>query len=570
MRRTSWERLRRALAGDLDTIILKALAKEPTRRYHSVEQLADDLRRHLVGEPVMARPDSFGYRTSKFVRRHRIVVGAAAVVVTTLIGGVVAAGWQATVASQERTRAQLAQRRTEGVAKFVIDLFSGDDGSVDVSATTTMLDYGVRQAEDLTEQPEVQAETFEALARAYYNLARYREAADLFTRAYQVRDGLFPEGNVEVARSLTRMSDAVGRIGLGDSNLRLLERAWEMEQRLGSEADRARLETLIELGRVARGRARLEESDSILRVGLAISDRAVEPDDPLRAGILHQLVMTARRRREFPEAESLQREALAVQRSSLGADHPAVAYGLFFLGDLLFDSRGDLEEAEAHYREGLRIVERSVGPESKRLVHGLNSLAYMLARTGREGEAVELMRRGVHIAEAAYGQDNIATARERETLAGVLFSAGRTDEAESIFLQVLDHKRELLGEWTVPGILFSLSQIAERREDLDRAEQYATEAVRIQRESGVPSLTIARSLRRVANIQVLQGDHAAAEGHLLEALALSEAPPSREQEVEASYLALSQLYGEWGRPAQAATYLSLARGEPVRPASSSQ
>ena len=85
------------------------------------------------------------------------------------------------------------------------------------------------------------------------------------------------------------------------------------------------------------------------RVGLAISDRAVEQDDPLRAGILHQLVMTARRRREFPEAESLQREALAVQRSSLGTDHQAVAYGLFSLGHLLVDSRGDLEEAEAHY-----------------------------------------------------------------------------------------------------------------------------------------------------------------------------------------------------------------------------
>jgi serine/threonine-protein kinase len=502
--------MRRALSGDLDTIVLKAMAKEPTRRYHSVEQFADDLRRHLAGEPVLARPDGFRYRALKFVGRHRVGALAAAVVVLSLAGGFIAASWQATVASRERVRAQTAQQRTEGVAEFVIDLFSGDDASVDVEATTAMLDYGVRRAEDLDEQPEVQAETFEALARAYYNLARYQEAADLHTRAYEVRVGVSPEGSAEVARSLTRMSDAVARLGLNDSTDQLLARAWAIEQQLGAEANRARLETLTEMGRVARGRARLEESDSILQVALTISDRALEPYDPLRVGILHQLVMTSRARENFTEAEHLQRETLTLQRRRLGPAHPELAYERFFLGDLLVDGREDFARAEAHYREGIRIVEEALGPESKRLVHGINSLASVLVRTNREREAVAVMRRGVRIVEGAYGVDNIATARERETLAGVLLDAGHVNEAESVLLDVLDHKQRLLGEWTVPGIHLSLSRIAERRGDMEQAAWHASEALRIQRESGAPPSTIAGTLDRVADVQARQRNSAEA------------------------------------------------------------
>ena len=81
------ERLRRRLAGDLDNIVLKALSKEPTRRYASVEQFAEDVRRHLDGLPVIARKDTIGYRTAKFVRRNRALVAAGAVTLVALLAG---------------------------------------------------------------------------------------------------------------------------------------------------------------------------------------------------------------------------------------------------------------------------------------------------------------------------------------------------------------------------------------------------------------------------------------------------------------------------------------------------
>src|SRR6185295_3262875 len=86
-RSTDLKRLQRSLRGDLDTIVLKALRKEPERRYPTASALADDVRRHRAGLPIAARPDTLRYRTSTFVRRHRLGVAAAAMILLSLVGG---------------------------------------------------------------------------------------------------------------------------------------------------------------------------------------------------------------------------------------------------------------------------------------------------------------------------------------------------------------------------------------------------------------------------------------------------------------------------------------------------
>jgi non-specific serine/threonine protein kinase/serine/threonine-protein kinase len=106
MRGTVPKRLQRQLVGDLDTIALKALRKEPQRRYVSAEQLSEDLRRHVEGLPVAAHRDTWSYRTGKFISRHRAGVAAAALVVVSLVAGVLATTWQARVARSERAKAQ--------------------------------------------------------------------------------------------------------------------------------------------------------------------------------------------------------------------------------------------------------------------------------------------------------------------------------------------------------------------------------------------------------------------------------------------------------------------------------
>jgi hypothetical protein len=99
-------KLQRRLAGELDNILLMALRKEPQRRYSSVEQFSEDLNRHLSGLPILAQHDTVGYRTAKFVKRHRAGVVAAALVSVMMSAGVVVTSWEARVARQERARAE--------------------------------------------------------------------------------------------------------------------------------------------------------------------------------------------------------------------------------------------------------------------------------------------------------------------------------------------------------------------------------------------------------------------------------------------------------------------------------
>ena len=103
------------LRGDLDNIVLKALEKQPDRRYLHVEQLSEDIERHLDGRMVIARPDTIMYRLTKFCRRHKFFAASAAAILVTLTGGIIAVSWQARIARRERA---VAERRFEETRKL--------------------------------------------------------------------------------------------------------------------------------------------------------------------------------------------------------------------------------------------------------------------------------------------------------------------------------------------------------------------------------------------------------------------------------------------------------------------
>ena len=109
-------RWRRVLRGDLDTIIMKALERDPAHRYPSVDALAQDCERYLGGQPVLAQPHRPLYRLTKFIGRHRLALGAAAAVVAALIVGLGIALWQARVAQEEA-------RKQRAVQAFLTSLF---------------------------------------------------------------------------------------------------------------------------------------------------------------------------------------------------------------------------------------------------------------------------------------------------------------------------------------------------------------------------------------------------------------------------------------------------------------
>ena len=136
--------LRRRLEGDLDTIVLKALQKDPARRYASVAQLAEDVRRHLAGQPVLARPDSLRYRAAKFARRNRVAISLGALAVVALIAGLAAALWQAAAARRESAIATRHLHEVQALANTL--LFDVFDGIQDMPGATAVRTEVVRKA----------------------------------------------------------------------------------------------------------------------------------------------------------------------------------------------------------------------------------------------------------------------------------------------------------------------------------------------------------------------------------------------------------------------------------------
>jgi eukaryotic-like serine/threonine-protein kinase len=202
-RRTDPHRLRRALKGDLDTIVMKALQKEPARRYASAGAFVDDIRRYRGGLPIAARRDSMGYRAGKFVRRHAIGVGATALILATLVAGLIGTAWQARVASREAAKAR-------EVSRFLAGLFAVSDPALANASKITareLLDRGATRIEtELAHQPAVQSEMMLLLGRIYRDLSVYDRAQPLLERSLQLR-------RANAGRDDEHVADATSELG---------------------------------------------------------------------------------------------------------------------------------------------------------------------------------------------------------------------------------------------------------------------------------------------------------------------------------------------------------------------
>src|SRR4029077_12384215 len=138
---------RKSLCGDLDNIVLKAIRKEPARRYQSVAEFSEDIRRHLDGLPVIARKDTVGYRSAKFVKRNRIGVAAGALILLSMLGGIIATTWQARTARREKAWAESVSaflKKTLGYSNPLVDLAGKPQ---DGTTVTDVLDEAVKQLE---------------------------------------------------------------------------------------------------------------------------------------------------------------------------------------------------------------------------------------------------------------------------------------------------------------------------------------------------------------------------------------------------------------------------------------
>jgi hypothetical protein len=223
------DRLRRQLAGDLDNLVLKAMRKEPQRRYSSVEQFSEDLRRYLDGLPVMARKDTFSYRSGKFVRRNKLGVSAAAIIVLLLTLGVAGIARQTVIANRQRVRAEKRFNEVRELAHSF--MFTFHDAIKNLAGATAArqlvvtesLEYLNSLADESSDDPSLQRE----LGEAYHKLAEIQGvpgasnlgdkagAAGSLRKAIAIRESLISSraatvgDRVNLAESYSRLSSVL-------------------------------------------------------------------------------------------------------------------------------------------------------------------------------------------------------------------------------------------------------------------------------------------------------------------------------------------------------------------------
>ncbi len=470
--------LRRRLAGDLDNIVLMALRKEPARRYGSVEQLSEDLRRHLEGLPVTARQNTFTYQLGTFVRRHKLAVAVAGVILALVVAFAVAMAQQAAQTARQRDRVELERDKAELVSAFLVDLFEiADPGEAKGNTITAreILDQAADQVRrEFGDQPEVQARLLDAIGTVYLNLGLYDRSAPLLEQALATRETELGERHLDVAESLVQTAllyrhqvryaeaEALYRraLAIREAALRpdhpevaevlkemailhrqqsryaeaegLLFRALAIfRQELGEEhASVARC--LRVMGGVRMGQGRYDEAEGFLKEALAIDERIYGELHWQTAISLYDLGTLSAGQAEYAEAESYFRRALPIQAKILTEGHPRVADIYVGLGYVL-KVRGRYAEAESQYRRALEIYEQAFGGDHSRVANCLFELGDVLSQQDRIVEAEPLLARSVAIREKILGRSHHSTAESLLGLAMVHAKQGRPDEAERLF-----------------------------------------------------------------------------------------------------------------------------------------
>jgi serine/threonine protein kinase/Tfp pilus assembly protein PilF len=454
-RGTNPDGLKKALSGDIQWVVMRAMEKDRARRYDTANGLALELRRYLNDEPVLARPPSAAYRLGKLVRRHRGVAAALLVAALALAAGTVAAtvGMLRARAAREAALAAEEQAATDArtakqVSDFLVNLFEVSDPSESGGATVTareILDRGARQVETrLGDDPVVQARLMATIGSVYRALGLYDDALDLLKRANALQEANLSPTDPELAKGLRLLAGVQQVRGDLESAEQSSRRALAILQQEPAPDSTELARTIEALGAAVLSRGHAEEADSLLRRSMDIQERIPGLDQRVVATTLRNLGAAAYYRGKYPEAAQYYSRAVAVEQRRFGEDAPGVADALNNLGGVYF-MEGRYDEALTTYQRAKDIWTRVLGPDHPRLATAFINIGETYAALGRYKEAEPLLLRALSIKESTLSPDETSIAETLRVLADVYRDEGRYKEAEPRYLRAIQILEEALG-----------------------------------------------------------------------------------------------------------------------------
>lgn len=455
------------LKGDIDNIVLMAMRSEPERRYSSVEQFAGDIERHLDGLPISATEDTFGYRASKFIRRHRIGIASAGLVLLVLISGIVATLWQARVAQRESNKAQ----RINTFLRDMLGSASPDAKGSDLKVKDALDEAAKRVRADFANEPDIVADVLLTIGKTYVAMDlhpqgetelrsavdasllangqqhpttaaglaflgialayqfKFVEGEEVSRRAVEISRTLYPQGHEDLGVALFALASNLLQKGDYASAEPIADEASQVIRRFLGEGHGYYLATLTLLGNTRERNGNIDAAEAIYRQ-VAASGQSVERRYRIfvaqAMGYLGRLLMS---KGNFTEAERFLGQSENTYREVLGDSNPSIAHIKQIQGQIDFQKK-DYSGAEIDLKASYKMFEEANALEQPIALTTTSLLGQALTRSGKiaEGErylrsALEIRSRllpsgtaVIHVSESALGECLAAQSRYAEAM----------------------------------------------------------------------------------------------------------------------------------------------------------
>jgi serine/threonine protein kinase/Tfp pilus assembly protein PilF len=510
LRRTS-SGLRR-LDSDIETIVGKALEKDPDRRYASAAALSEDVQRYLQSQPILARPPSTMYQLRKLVARNRLPASFAATLVLSLFGFGIWMSVLYTRAVRAEEQATREVRTATQVSDFVSGLFQLSNPRMakgkDVTARTILDQGAARITVELKDQPEVQARMMALIGAAYRDLGQYDAATKMLEGALARSIDKVGHDSREVADTKTELAYLL--IFKGDfARAETLNREAlsTFRQLLGND----HLRVAGALNNTAFGflwsDTNYEEAERMLREALEINRRGYGTENETTAGTMYHLGWALKGQAKYEAAEQILRDTLDLRRRLFRNDHPSVAWTLNNLGDLK-NRLGDYDAALPFFQEALETNRHLFGNTHPQIAYDLTGMAVSYLHLGELETAESLQWQALEMSWELLGNEHFQLARSFENLAGIMFEKGELSESGAYWSEALAINRKTLGNrhLRVANDLEGLGKVERARDNLAAASDHYVEALEIRR--GASRQDNSRSgeiLYELARIEALRG-----------------------------------------------------------------
>jgi len=423
----------RTLRGDLETIVMTALAREKVRRYPSAQAMADDLKRVLDYEPITARAPTRWYRTQKFIRRHRIGLGATAAVMSLLIATSVIS-WFA------YQRAEAARARAQSINTFLLEMMSTTDpnvGSKDMTVVQALTGSDRLIAKNFADDPQSEAEVRSTIGWTFYNLGLYDPAVAQLQKAVELRKTLNGPSAVETIDATTRLVTSMRwQYRQDGAALKLAEESYQLATEKLGEKHPSTIAMLDNFAGAMDDAGRYAEAEPLLRRAVDLNNEMIGPKDQQTLTAMNNHAVVLINLGRWAEAEKVLREVVARRNvNDQGARVPYITNRHNLC--VVITNQGRFEDAVAEFEKTIAAAKNLLGEDHSRTLSAMVSYADALLGAGRGEEALAVNRRVLERRQTLLGPQHEQTLSSTHNVINVMLGVKMFADAESLSRQLI-------------------------------------------------------------------------------------------------------------------------------------